>query len=665
MTPFNKILFGGDYNPEQWPKEIWLEDMRILNLAHINSATINVFSWALLQPSESIYDFSRLDDIVDLLVKHNYQIVFATSTAALPAWLSRRYPEVNRTDFEGRQHKFGHRHNACPNSPVFKKYTKLLAQKLAERYGHLANVVCWHISNEYGGECYCDNCAKAFREWLKKRYETIEAVNRAWNMTFWSHTLYDWDDIVVPNALGDAIGYEKTAFAGLSLDYRRFMSDAILTNFIAEKEAIRIVDEKTPITTNLMGTYKGLDYFKFAKEMDIVSWDNYPSYDTPASFTAMSHDLMRGLKAGQPFMLMEQTPSQQNWQPYNSLKKPGQMRCMSYQAMAHGADTIQFFQLRRSIGGCEKFHGAVIDHVGHEHTRVFREVATLGKELEQLGNTILGARTQAKVGIIFDWPNYWALEYTSGPTQDLRYVEHIHHYYKEFYRRQIAVDMVGLDQDFSQYQVLVAPCLYLISDEQAKKIEEFVAQGGRFITTMLSGIATESDNVHLGGYPGPLKQVLGIWVEEIDALPPKEQITVRFASQNVRASLLCDVIHLKGAEQLATYQTNDFYNDYPVITKNTFGQGQSYYVGTLLDNLGMELLVEEVLRDLSIESCVLSQGLEWTKRHKDGKTYHFIMNHTNQMIACDIALMGRNLLTTEIITNITQLSPYETLIIET
>ena len=343
---FNKMLYGGDYNPEQWPKDVWQQDMELFDKAGINSATINVFSWARIQPAEEVYDFRELDEIVDTLAKAGKQIVLATSTAALPAWMVKRYPEVARVDYEGRRHKFGQRHNACPNSPVYRHFVKELTARLAERYGSHEHVVCWHINNEYGGECYCENCEKAFRVWLRKKYGTIEALNKAWNLTFWGHNIYDWDEVVLPNALSEGIegeeepGNEKTAFAGISIDYRRFNSDSILDNFRLERDTIQQYDRDTLVTTNLMGTYKGLDYFKWAKEMDIVSWDNYPSYDTPWSTVAMRHDLMRGLKNA-PFMLMEQTPSQQNWQPYNSLKKPGQMRAQSWQTVAHGADTIQ------------------------------------------------------------------------------------------------------------------------------------------------------------------------------------------------------------------------------------------------------------------------------------------------------------------------------------
>ena len=495
---FKQMLYGGDYNPEQWPREIWQEDMRMFNLAGINSATVNVFSWAKLQPSEEVYDFSELDDIVDMLAKEGKQIVLATSTAALPAWLVKRYPEVSRPDYEGRRHKFGQRHNACPNSPVYQHYARELASRLAQRYGQNENVVCWHVNNEYGGECYCENCEKAFRVWLRKKYKTIEALNKAWNLSFWGHTIYDWDEIVLPNALSEGLEGDKTAFAGISIDYMRFNSDSILNNFKMERDAIRQYDKDTPITTNLMGTFKGLDYFKWAKEMDIVSWDNYPGYDTPWGMTALRHDLMRGLK-DEPFMLMEQTPSQQNWQAYNSLKKPGQMRAQSYQTIAHGADTIQFFQLRRSVGACEKFHGAVIAHVGSENTRVFREVSELGAELEKIGKFIIGLRNESKVGIMFDWDNYWALEYTSGPTVDLKYVDQIWQYYEYFYKKNISVSMIPVDADLSRYDLVVAPVLYMVKEGMAEAIEEYVAKGGTFLTGFMSGLVDQSDNVHLGG----------------------------------------------------------------------------------------------------------------------------------------------------------------------
>ena len=640
-THFKRILYGGDYNPNQWPKDIWQEDMRIFKDAHINTATINVFSWAKIQPSEHEYNFDELDEIVDMLSKENYDIVFATSTAALPGWMVRKYPEVMFTDYEGRQHKFGGRHNACPNSFVFKHYARELAYKLAERYADNPHVTCWHVSNEYGNECFCENCQKAFRVWLKDKYKTIDALNRAWNMEFWGHSVYDWDDVVPPNALSDGIGSEKTAFAGISIDYRRFYSDSQLACFKMERDAIKSVKPDAFVTTNLMGTFKGLDYFKWAKEMDVVSWDNYPSYDTPWSSIAMTHDLMRGLK-DEPFMLMEQTPSQQNWQKYNSLKRPGQMRAQSYQTLAHGADTIQFFQLRRSVGGCEKFHGAVIAHVGNENTRVFREVAQLGAELESFGDRTLGSRNEAEVGLIFDWDNYWALEYTSGPSEDLKYVDQIHQYYQYFYKKNIGVDMIPVDADFSKYKIVVAPVLYMVKDGMKEALENFVKNGGILITTFMSGIVGQSDNVYLGGYPGPFREMAGVWVEEIDALAPEQKNKAKFADGSTAAcGLRCDVMHLEGAKALASYE-EDFYAGMPAASKNTYGKGTTYYIATQFEEEGLAKILDQAVQEARVSSVIPEEtGLEVVTRVSDTTRFYFVMNFTDEEQILPESLTGK------------------------
>ncbi|MGF2087544.1 beta-galactosidase [Enterococcus casseliflavus] len=662
---FDRILFGGDYNPNQWPKEIWEEDIRIFKKASINSATVNVFSWAKIQPSENCYDFEELDQIIEKLSTEGFDIVLATSTAALPAWMFKKYPEVARTDYDGRHHKFGQRHNACPNSLVYQKYAERLATKLAERYGENPQVTCWHINNEYGGECYCDNCEKAFRVWLKDKYHTIEALNKAWNMEFWGHTVYEWDEIVLPNALSEGIGYDKTAFAGISIDYRRFNSDSLLKNYMMERDAIRKIDPTTPITTNLMGTFKGLDYFKWAKEMDLVSWDNYPSYNTPWSLVAMTHDLMRGLKQ-QPFMLMEQTPSQQNWQPYNSLKKPGQMRAQSYQTIAHGADTIQYFQLRRSIGACEKFHGAVIEHVGHEDTRVFRETAALGAELAQLSD-IIGTQTQAQVAVIFDWDNYWALEYTSGPTVDLKYVEQIHRYYRYFYEQNIAVDLVPVDADLSKYKLVAAPVLYMIKEGMQERLTDFVMQGGALLTTYMSGIVDQSDNVHLGGYPGPLRELAGIWVEEIDALAPEQSNGVSLVNEELTgtSNLVSDLIHLENAEALAHY-TSNFYAGMPAVTKNTFGDGTVYYFGGQLEYQLQDQLFKTIVEESDITPVIEeATKLEIACRENEEAKFFVIINFHEEAQPLPEMFVGKtDLLTGKVLSSEMMLTQYTTYIVK-
>jgi beta-galactosidase len=628
-----KIWYGGDYNPEQWEADVWDEDIRMFKLAGIDVATLNVFSWALNQPNEDTYDFSHLDATMDRLYNNGIYVCLATGTGAHPAWMAKRYPDVLRVDYQGRKRSFGGRHNSCPNSPTYRKYSKLMAAKLAERYKDHPGLLIWHVSNEYGGYCYCERCAEGFREWLRNRYESLEKLNKAWNTRFWGHTFYDWDEIVPPNELSEEWGGNRTNFQGISLDYRRFMSDSLLECYKLEYDELKKQTPSLPITTNLMGTYPELNYFEWAKHLDVVSWDNYPSIDTPVSYTAMVHDLMRGLKSGQPFMLMEQTPSQQNWQPYNSLKRPGVMRLWSYQAVAHGADTVMFFQLRRSIGACEKYHGAVIEHVGHEHTRVFRECAELGGELKKLSDSILDSRVEAKVAIVFDWENRWAIELSSGPSVALKYVDEVHKYYDALFQMKVPTDMISVEEDFGKYDIVIAPVLYMIKPGVAQKIESFVKNGGTFVTTFFSGIVNESDLVTVGGYPGELRNVLGIWAEEIDALLPgqKNSIVMQKPLGNLTGSydcgLLCDIIHTESAEAIAVYGS-DFYKGSPVVTVNRYGQGEAWYIASSPEASFLSAFIGNLCVAKAIKPLLFApRGVEVSRRTKDGRSTLFVLNH--------------------------------------
>lgn len=642
-TPF--ILYGGDYNPDQWSKETILEDMKFFKLANINTVTLPVFSWALLQPNEDTYNFEWLDNILETLKENNIYVCMATSTAVQPNWMSKKYPEILPVDFEGRKRKFGGRVKFCPNSKKYREFSVNLATKFAKRYKDYPNIIGWHIGNEYDNYCYCEHCENKFKEWVKNKYKTIEAVNKAWNMNFWGHTLYSFDEIVAPSGLSEMwYGYDKqcTNFQGIAIDYNRFMSDSILECYLGEYNAIKAITPNIEITTNLMGTFKPLDYFKWAKHMDVVSWDNYPGLNADPSDTSLRHDLMRSLKNGKPFMLMEQTPNQQNWQPYNSVKRPGVMRLWSYQAVAHGADTVMFFQMRQSIGACEKYHGAVISHAGHENTRTFRECSELGEELKALGDTIIDSKYNAKVAIIFDWDNWWAVEFSSGPSISLKYVEQIERYYKAFHNLNISVDFVEPTGDLSKYSVVLAPVLYMLKEGAADNIKNFVSNGGTFITTYFSGYVNENDLVSLGGYPAELRDMLGLWVEEIDALPLDMNNSINLVyklnpmKDNYICNMVCDIINLEGAEALAVYGS-DFYKDKPVFTYNKYGDGLAYYIGSnpeqaFLNDFALRLAKENNLL-LGIEN---KEGIEITQRYKNNYSLTFVLNHNNDEITLEL-----------------------------
>lgn len=628
------FYYGGDYNPDQWAEKIMDKDIELFKKAGINIVTIPVFSWAKFQSDSNTYHFEWFDKIVNKITKAGINICMATSTAVQPAWMSREYPEILPVDFEGRKRKYGGRVKFCPNSRDYNRFSIELVKKLVNRYGDNPYIKLWHIGNEYDNWCYCDQCERDFRLWLQERYKTLDKLNRSWYTSFWGHTLYSWEDITAPSGLSEMWndnGRVRTNFQSISLDYARFMSESIFNCYKAEYDIIKKVKPEIPITTNFMGFFKPLNYFKWAEYVDIISWDSYPGVNDPAYLTSMRHDLMRSLKNGKPFLLMEQTPSQTNWSQFNSTKRPGDMALQSFQAVAHGSDSVMFFQLRRSIGACEKFHSALIDHVGHGETRVFRECSELGSILENIGEQITGTTIKNKIAIVFDWENWWALEYSSGPSTQLEYIEEIGRYYHSFFKKNIGIDFVRPDSNLVGYSILIAPTLYLLSNKDGDNIKKYVSGGGTFVSTFMSGIVDETDTVHSGGYPGPLRELLGLWVEETDSLakgafnsviPMDKRIT-----KNYKCDLIFDVIHLEGAKSLANYG-DDYYKGSPVITENSYGKGKAYYIGSCLDQEGTDAIMDLITGEYKSGFCIPG-GVEVTVRESDTYTLTFFLNHTS------------------------------------
>ncbi|MEO8606816.1 MAG: beta-galactosidase [Chloroflexota bacterium] len=628
-APF--IWHGGDYNPEQWPRDVWQDDFRLMQEAGVTVATVGVFSWVSLQPSEHEFTFEWLDEVIDGLHAHGIKVVLATPSAAQPAWMSEAYPDILRSDGRGVRNAHGRRVNYCPNSPDYRRFSGDMARKLAERYGQHPAVILWHISNEYSGECLCETCATRFREWLQGQYGTLDHLNQAWWTAFWGHTYTDWSQITPPYENGEMLTH------GLNVDYFRFMSESHIDCYRNERDILRAITQDIPITTNLMGAYKPIDYRKFAQELDIVAWDCYPNPNQSAGEIAFMHDTHRGLKDGQPFLLMEQTPSSQNWQDINALKRPGVLRLWSYLAVAHGADSVMYFQWRRGRGGCEKLHGAIIEHNGRSDTRVFGEVSQIGAELTQLGDAIIGARRDAQVGVLFDWDNWHAVENAVGPVRDKQYHKTVCKHYLPFYRQNVPVDVVFPESDFSRYRILVAPMLYLLKPGFAEEIEAFVEAGGTFVATYFSGVVNETDLAFTNGAPGPLSKVLGIWVEEIDALYPDQSNSIVMQDgRNYTCSRLADLLHTDGAEVLATYGS-DFYAGMPVLTRNTFGKGQAYYVASDPEDSFLDQFYGDLLRQHHITPLmIVPDGVEVTARHKDEKAIVFVLNHNAHPVTVNL-----------------------------
>ena len=623
---------GGDYNPDQWREypEVLNEDIRLMQLAGCNLMSVGIFAWSALEPEEGKFDFDWLEDVLDRLHAAGVSAFLATPSGARPAWMSEKYPEVLRVRPDGGRNLHGGRHNHCYTSPTYRGFVRRMNAALAQRFGHHPAVVGWHISNEYGGECHCELCQAAFRDYLKEEYGTLDALNRAWWTGFWSHTYTDWSQLHSPTPIGEM------SVHGLNLAWQRFVTRQTADFIRAEAAPLREFSPELPVTTNLMELYGQLNYFELAREIDFASYDSYPRWGGPdeewtAVGAAFNYDLMRCLKQ-RPFALMESTPSQVNWQEVCKLKKPGMHLLSSLQAVAHGADTVQYFQWRKSRGCSEKFHGAVVDHAGHEHTRTFRDVQDVGEALKEL-NGIQGSMPEVPAALICDTENRWALEDCQGPRKDLKYIETVLEHYRALSRRGVNIDVIDQTRDLSGYRLVAAPMLYMLRPGVAERLAEFVKNGGTLVCTALTGRADRDDLCFLGGFPGPLRDVLGVWCEETDGLYDGEANGIAMNGKTYACSTLCDLIHAETAQVLGAY-TADFYAGRPCVTRNAFGSGAACYVATRPDAAFLDDFYRDLLDGLGVQPLVddLPVGVQVARR---GDAL-FVMNFARRPVALSL-----------------------------
>jgi beta-galactosidase len=633
-----RIAYGGDYNPEQWPREVWDEDVRLMRDAGVNFVSVGIFSWALLEPKEGSFEMGWLDDVLDLLHSNGISIDLATATASPPPWLSHRYPETLPVTYEGRRMWPGGRQAWCPSSPIFREKALALVEQMASRYGHHPGLVLWHVSNELGchnAHCYCDVSAAAFRRWLRNRYGDVDALNDAWGTAFWSQRYGDWDEVLPPRLAPTFPNPTQ------QLDFRRFSSDELLAYYTAEQQVLRRHTPEIPVTTNFMvAGFKDMDYHSWAPAMDVVSNDHYLLGELSDSHVqlAFSADTTRGLAGGGPWLLMEHSTSAVNWQPRNLAKLPGQMMRNSLQHVARGADGVCFFQWRASRAGAEKFHSGLVPHAGTD-TKIWREVVELGSVLRAI-DEVRGTSVVSDVALLFDYPAWWACELDSHPSVDVTYLDQAHRYYRGLWEAGTTVDVVDPETELDGYRLVVVPTLYLVSDAAVRRLEHYVLGGGTVLVTYFSGIVDEADHIRLGGYPGAFRELLGVVSEEFFPLRPGEQVSL---DDGAIADVWTELLHLDGAEAVARYVDGPL-PGVPAVTRHQSGHGSAWYAATRLDMPAVRRPLERVLDDAGLRPTRPPQpGVELVRRAGEGRSYLFVINHTEEDVT--IPSTGRNLLT--------------------
>ncbi|MBM7571939.1 beta-galactosidase [Aquibacillus albus] len=675
VTKAKNMLHGGDYNPDQWldRPEILSDDIKLMKLSHTNTFSVGIFAWSTLEPEEGNYQFEWLDEIFENIHGIGGNVILATPSGARPAWMSQKYPEVLRVNSSRDKQLHGGRHNHCFSSEVYREKTKQLNRLLAERYGDHPALLMWHISNEYGGECHCDQCQAAFRSWLKEKYNNdLKALNDAWWGPFWSHTFSDWSQIESPSPLGES------AVHGLNLDWRRFVTDQTISFYENEIVPIREITPDIPITTNFMADtfdlipFQSLDYSKFAKHVDVISWDAYPAWHNDWESTAnlamkvgFIDDLYRSLKQ-QPFLLMESTPSLVNWHEVNKAKRPGMHLLSSMQMVAHGSDSVMYFQWRKSRGSSEKFHGAVVDHDNSSNNRVFKEVAQVGETLEKL-TTIVGTNRPADVAILYDWESNWALNDAQGYGRKTKqYPQTLQQHYRPFWEKDIPVDVITKEQDFSEYKLLIVPMLYLMSEDTIARLKAFVADGGRLVMTYISGIVNEHDLTYQGGWHKELQEIFGMQPVETDTFYPNDRNYVTFRNKQYELRDYATVLELNTANTEGTY-VEDFYANTPAVISHDFGKGKTYYIGGRMEAEFHTDFYEELMQELVLEPVVRvkhEKGVSVQTRHDNDSKYAFIMNFTEEAQPVVFESTVKDIISGEELTGEVTLKKYEVRIVE-
>jgi len=629
--PTNGLSFGADYNPEQWDRSVWREDMELMREAGVNLVSLGIFSWGLLEVADGAYDWAWFDEIVDLLEENGIAIDLATPTAAPPGWLLHKHPEILPVEHDGLKHWPGARLGWCPSSPVFREHSLRIVRALADRYGARDHVVMWHVSNELGGgngHCYCDVSAAAFRRWLRDKYTSLDALNAAWDSAFWGHTYRDFEHVLPPRG-------NESKNPSLVLDFDRFSSDELLQQYLAERSVLKEVTPDLPVTTNFMvgAEQDAVDYPRWSPYMDILANDHYTrsSDALPQQDVAFSGDRMRALTTdGRPWMLMEHSTSAVNWQPRNRAKRAGEAVRNSLSHVAHGADGILFFQWRASRGGAEQFHSAMVPHAGRD-TAVFRAVKELGADLRALA-PVQGSRVrQARAAILFDDEAGWALQKGVKPNNELTYGRSLRDWHLALWERNIAMEVISPWNDFSGYDTLIAANLFVVSDQNAARIAHFAESGGTLIVTPNSGIVDTDNQVRLGGYPGAFREVLGAWSEEIHPLQADERFTLDTGWTGTDWS---EHVHADNADILARYVGGPL-DGVPAVTSRGFPSGgRAIYVSAGLDSASVAALARSVVP--AIDEPDLPRDVEMLVRESDAEAFVFFINHSSD----DVSVAG-------------------------
>lgn len=632
-----KVQFGVDYYPEHWGKERWRIDLSMMKKLGMDLVRLAEFSWSELEPKEGVFNFEWLDEVLDLCVEFDLKVVLGTPTAAPPAWIIEQMPDIQPTASDGSRRYFGGRHHVCQSHPGYREHIKRYVTNFARHFGNHPQVIGWQIDNELGNShgdlCFCTYCERRFQEWTENKYRTIDEVNKNWGTAFWSQGYQSFAQINAPKITASGQNPSR------SLDWKLFHSDLINEFHHYQAQIVRTYSPERFITHNLMGFSNIVNAHDLAKQLEFVSHDQYlegywRNYECDLIdeekgrkhvFGSAELDFIRSIKK-EPFWVMEQQSSISGWEILGRTPRPGQIGLWTVQSIAHGANAIVYFRWRSCPMGTEQYWHGILPHSGLPG-RTYEEIERTIQQLKPLMTEMQVALPKPKVAIVHSYEQHYAFEIQPHHPK-LNYLTHMQTYYQEFSRRNEPIDFVQELEDWSSYNIVVAPLQYLMSPEQENHYMNYVKNGGHLILTMRTGVK-ERNNLNMIDHalPGRLSQLVGVEIHEYDCLRSND-IQLEFDGVRSSGRKWADILKITTAKPLANYLT-EFYEGEPAITVNSFGKGQAYYVGTELDDLLMKKLIDHVTKG-QISSVPTPPGVEITYREDDEVKYCFILNHTKE-----------------------------------
>ncbi|WP_159329302.1 beta-galactosidase [Streptomyces tendae] len=638
-----RILYGGDYNPEQWPEETWPEDIRLMKAAGVNSVTLGVFSWSKLEPRPGVHDFGWLDRLMDLLHEAGIGVVLATPTASPPPWLGHLHPDTLPRDADGRTEWWGGRQHFSHSSTVYRRHAAAITEALASRYASHPALTLWHINNEYCTYDHGDEAATRFRRWLQDRYGTLDALNTAWGTAFWSQGYGDWAEVAPPRHAHYLRNPSQV------LDFRRFTSDMLLECYTAERDIVRRHTPHIPVTTNFMPLWSGQDAWRWAEEEDVVSVDLYPDPRDPfgAQEGALVQDMTRSQARG-PWMLMEQAAGPVNWRGVNHPKPRGLNRLWSLQAVARGADAVCYFQWRQSRQGAEKFHSGMVGHAG-ERGRTHQEVVELGADLARLGPHVAGGTVGSDIAVLHDWHAWWAADQEARPSARVDHADVLRAWHRALWRGGLTTDFAHPEDDLTPYKAVVVPQLYALTDAAVDNLLAHVRGGGTLVCGFLTGVADMDDRIRPGGMDARLRELFGIrTLHEWWPLDADESADC----DGFRGTLWSEEIEPDGtASETIPYRGGEL-DGLPAVLR----KGSAWYLSTLPEPDALRDLLARVAADAGAHPVLdaLPADVEAVRRGD----LLFLLHHGRDPVTVDVPGTHRELLTDAVVTDRVTLGRY-------